>query len=170
MNYWWTSDYHFSYHNIIRYCARSFKDVEEMNEAIIRRHNERVKPGDAVFFLGDFVSKGGNKMVSELENKLNGKFIFIQGNHDNSNSLKTSITKMYLYYGSKNICMAHRPEHADPSVPLNLCGHGHERYKVKRLNEDSLIANVSVDVWDFYPVDFNQIKACVAEFLRKEKL
>ena len=59
MNYWWASDYHFSHHNIIRYCGRPFKDIEEMNATIIARHNERVKPDDTVFFLGDFVFKGG---------------------------------------------------------------------------------------------------------------
>ncbi|HOX41360.1 MAG TPA: hypothetical protein PK263_04150 [bacterium] len=31
------------------------------------------------------------------------------------------------------------------------------------------IVNMSVDVWDFYPVAFNQIKTRVAEFLRQEK-
>ena len=53
MNYWWTSDYHFSHFNIIRYCKRPFETAEEMNETIIRKHNERVKPEDTVFFLGD---------------------------------------------------------------------------------------------------------------------
>lgn len=46
MNYWWTSDYHFSHANIIKYCGRPFETVEEMNETIIRKHNERVKPED----------------------------------------------------------------------------------------------------------------------------
>ena len=144
-----------------------------MNETIIERHNERVKAEDTVFFLGDFVFKGGKEAGVEkyrlLEKKLNGKFIFIRGNHDNSNSLKTIITKMYIHYGSKDICMTHRPEHADPSVPLNLCGHVHQHYKVRRLNENSLIVNLSVDVWDYYPVAFNQINACVAEFLKQER-
>ena len=149
MNYWWTSDYHFSHFNIIRYCNRPFETAEEMNETIIRKHNERVQPEDTVFFLGDF--------------------IFIQGNHDNNNSLKTIITKMYIYYGSKTICMTHKPEHADPKVPLNFCGHVHDRYKIKRLSDDSLIVNFSVDVWNYYPVSFNQINSCVAEFLRQEK-
>ena len=173
MNYWWTSDYHFSHGNIIKYCNRPFKTVEEMNETIISKHNERVKPDDTVFFLGDFIFKGGNEGGEHryriFEKRLNGKFIFIRGNHDNNNSLKTVITKMYLHYGSKDICMTHNPEHTDPCVPLNLCGHVHEEYKIKRLNEKSLIINLSVDVWDFYPVSFKQVNLCVAEFLRKEK-
>ena len=65
--------------------------------------------------------------------------------------------------------MTHRPEHADPFVPLNFCGHVHGRYKVKRLSDDSLIINFPVDVWNYYPVSFNQINSCVAEFLRQEK-
>ena len=61
MNYWWASDYHFSHANIITYCNRPFKTVEEMNETIIERHNERVNPEDTVFFLGDFIFKGGKE-------------------------------------------------------------------------------------------------------------
>lgn len=173
MNYWWTSDYHFSHFNIIRYCNRPFETAEEMNETIIRKHNERVKPEDTVFFLGDFIFKGGKEGGVEkyllFEKRLNGKFIFIEGNHDNNNSLKTIITKMYIHYGSKTICMTHRPEHADPSVPLNFCGHVHDKYKIKRLSDDSLIINFSVDVWNYYPVSFKQINSCVVEFLRQEK-
>ncbi len=86
MNYWWTSDYHFSHFNIIRYCKRPFETAEEMNETIIRKHNERVKPEDTVFFLGDFIFKGGKEggveKYRQFEKRLNGKFIFIKGNHD----------------------------------------------------------------------------------------
>jgi len=173
MNYWWTSDYHFSHANIIKYCDRPFESVEEMNETIIKRHNERVKPEDTVFFLGDFIFKGGNEGGVEkyriFEKRLNGKYIFIKGNHDRNNSLRTIITKMYIYFGAKDICMIHRPEDADPKVPINLCGHVHEKWKIRRLNENSIIVNLSVDVWKFYPVSFDEIMARVSEFIRQEK-
>jgi len=173
MNYWWTADYHFSHFNIIRYCERPFESAEEMNKVIIRKHNERVKPDDTVFFLGDFIFKGGKEGGEEkyrqLEKKLNGKFIFIKGNHDRNNSLKTIITKMYIHYGSKDICMTHRPENADPDVPLNFCGHVHQRYKIKRLNDKSLIVNLSVEVWNYYPVSFKEIASAVSAFLKEEK-
>ena len=173
MNYWWTSDYHFSHFNIIRYCNRPFKTAEEMNRVIIRKHNERVKPEDTVFSLGDFIFKGGKEggeeRYREFERKLNGKFIFIKGNHDRNNSLRTIIDKVYIHYGSKDICMAHRPENADPDVPINLCGHVHQHYKVKRLNDKSLIVNLSVDVWNYYPVSFKEITSAVSSFVKEEK-
>jgi calcineurin-like phosphoesterase family protein len=173
MNYWWTSDYHFSHANIIRYCNRPFETVEEMNETIIRKHNERVKPEDTVFFLGDFIFKGGKEGGEEkyrhFEKRLNGKFIFIKGNHDRHNSLNTIISKVYIHYGSKDICMTHRAEDADPNVPWNFCGHVHEKYKIKRLNENSIIVNLCVEVWDYYPVAFKQISSVIATFLKEEK-
>ena len=173
MNYWWTSDYHFSHYNIISYCNRPFKTAEEMNETIIRRHNERVKPEDTVFFLGDFIFKGGKEWGVEkyrqFEKRLNGKYIFIKGNHDRNNSLRTIITKMYIRYGSRDICMTHRPEDADPAMSWNFCGHVHGLYKVKRLNKDSLIVNLSVDVWNYYPVTFEEIGAAISTFRKEEK-
>ena len=40
--------------------------------------------------------------------------------------------------------MMHKPEDTDPAAPWNFCGHVHQHYKVKRLNKDSLIVNLSV--------------------------
>lgn len=165
MNYWWTSDYHLSHYNIIKYCDRPFNKIEKMNEVIIDRYNEKVKNEDIVFFLGDFIFKSKRKFYYEIEKKMNGKVIFLKGNHDRNNNI---ITKMYIYYDSKNICMTHNPKNADSNVPINLCGHVHQRYKIKRLNENSLIVNVSVDVWDYYPVSFNDISSAISKFLRKD--
>jgi calcineurin-like phosphoesterase family protein len=76
---------------------------------------------------------------------------------------------MYIHYGAKDICMTHRAEDADPNVPWNFCGHVHEKYKVKRLNENSLIVNLCVEVWNYYPVSFEEIGSSVAAFLKEEK-
>ncbi len=65
--------------------------------------------------------------------------------------------------------MTHRAEDADPGVPWNFCGHVHERYKVKRLNENSLIVNLCVEVWNYYPVSFGEIGSSVTAFLKEEK-
>lgn len=70
MNYWWMSDYHFSHFNIIAYCKRPFKTAEEMNETIIKRHNERVKPDDTVFFLGVYNKKSKQEDLTKEQLKI----------------------------------------------------------------------------------------------------
>ena len=65
--------------------------------------------------------------------------------------------------------MTHWPENADPNAPLNFCGHVHRHYKVRRLNDKSLIVNLSVEVWNYYPVSFGEITSAVSAFLKEEK-
>ena len=177
-NVWWSSDYHFSHFNIIKYCHRPFTTVEEMNDTIIKNHNMRVKPEDTVFFLGDFVfrnSPGGKKGEGEIYRaeyfikQLNGRFVFICGNHDRNNSLKTPIEKVYIKFGGHRICMVHSPIHADPNKELNLVGHVHEKWVVKRLNEKSILFNVGVDVHNFKPISYEEINKLLHQFIRHEK-
>lgn len=168
MNYWWTADYHFGHTNIIKYCNRPFKTAEEMNETIIRKHNERVKPDDTVFFLGDFIFKGGveggTNHYSYFLKRLNGHFVFIKGNHDKNNSLNAIISGAYIHYGGKDMYMCHDPEKADPNMAINLCGHIHTLYKTKRINVKSLVVNCGVDMWGFYPISFEQIHKAITKF------
>ncbi len=49
-----TSDTHFNHANIIRFCNRPFKDVEQMNEVMIANWNNVIGKDDTVFHLGDF--------------------------------------------------------------------------------------------------------------------
>ncbi len=53
-NIWFTSDTHFGHANIIRFCDRPFKDIQEMNERLIANWNAVVRPGDSVYHMGDF--------------------------------------------------------------------------------------------------------------------
>jgi len=54
MNQWFSADDHFGHGNIIKYCNRPFKDSNDMNSSLIRNWNQRVKPEDTVFHVGDF--------------------------------------------------------------------------------------------------------------------
>lgn len=77
-----TSDIHFGHANIIRYCNRPFKSVEDMDEAIIARWNSRVTNEDLVYFLGDFAFTNQDR-IKELFTELNfAKCIIVPGNHD----------------------------------------------------------------------------------------
>jgi calcineurin-like phosphoesterase family protein len=83
MKTWITADIHFSHSNILKFCAKSrpFRDVEEMNDTIIKNWNDLVSPGDKVYILGD-VAFTNAEAAARLVNRLNGTKILIKGNHD----------------------------------------------------------------------------------------
>ena len=164
-NTWFTSDYHLGHANIIKYCERPFKDVEHMNKTIITNHNNRVKPNDIVFFLGDFCfrnSKGGKEGEGSIDKaehylkQLNGRFVFIRGNHDNNNSLKTCIKSAVIEFGGQDIFLCHNPEDYNPKYRINFVGHVHQHWKVQKVKGCTLI-NVGVDVNNFLPVKFDEL-------------
>lgn len=80
MTNWFVSDIHFGHRNIITYCNRPYKDIEEMHEAIIKIWNNTVKEGDTVYVIGDFsLNPRWSKTITPL---LNGDKILIVGNHN----------------------------------------------------------------------------------------
>jgi len=159
-----TADQHFFHGNIIKYCNRPFKSLEQMNETIIRNHNERVKPNDIVYHIGDFCFRNSNNSrgegtrttAEEYIQKLNGRIVFIKGNHDQNNSLKTVIESMVINYGGKRMWLIHDPKYARADYSINLVGHIHNNWKFQR-REDSIIINVGVDVWGFKPMKLQEI-------------
>lgn len=76
----WTSDNHFEHANIIHLCNRPYRHVDEMNEDMVRRWNEVVKPDDEVFILGDFSLSF--TAVERFPHRLNGLKKLVPGNHD----------------------------------------------------------------------------------------
>jgi len=169
MKTFFTADYHLGHHNIITYCNRPFKDVNDMNTVIMRNHNERVKPEDNVFFLGDFCfrnspgGKAGEGTIHKADyyrKQLNGNILFIKGNHDRNNSLKTIIERVIVKYAGHRICLVHNPIHADANYDYTFVGHVHEKWIFKRIRIGESftdLINVGVDVWDFKPVTYEEI-------------
>lgn len=74
-------DTHFMHKNIIKYCNRPFKDIEEMTESLIKNWNSVVDNNDIVYVVGDFALCGKQKII-EIGNRLNGHKRLILGNHD----------------------------------------------------------------------------------------
>jgi calcineurin-like phosphoesterase family protein len=152
---WFTSDTHFGHKNIIKYCNRPFKDVEQMNRTLIENWNARVAEGDTVYFLGDFCF--GNHEVYEAE--LNGNIMFIKGSHD-------PWLKQYPYLfplktkidgEDKLIVLCHyamRSWEKSHYGSWHLFGHHHGR-----LAPYGLSFEVGVECWNYAPVSLEKISA-----------
>lgn len=74
-NIFFTSDTHFGCERKIKIKQVPFESVEEMNNELVRRWNNKVGPNDVVFHLGDF---GDYNIIK----KLNGKVTLICGNYE----------------------------------------------------------------------------------------
>jgi calcineurin-like phosphoesterase family protein len=171
LKYWFTADLHLGHSNIIKYCNRPFKDVHEMNEVLITNWNHRVRPGDQVFHVGDFCfknsagGKAGEGMLhksSHYAAKLNGDIVYIKGNHDKNNSVRTIIDRVVIKYGPHYVNLVHVPEHYDANFAINFVGHVHEKWRYRRiyiphLDRNVDLINVGVDQWDFKPQTFEEL-------------
>jgi len=171
MRHWYTADCHFGHGNIIKYCNRPFKNPDHMNRILIKNWNMRVKPGDIVYHVGDFCfrSPAGMDKATYWESKLNGKIIFLKGNHDNNNSCKTIINGMLLESHGYKYYLVHKPIHYNPRYCLNFTGHVHNNWSVKHEGDSifdasekeitllSTLVNVGVDVNKFMPRTFEEL-------------
>lgn len=111
---YFTSDLHFGHANIVRFDNRPFKDVEEMDRALIDNWNRKVKDEDTVYILGD-ISWYDKEKTKEIFQQLYGKKILIRGNHDRRNIIPTECFAEIRDYkelklsGNRNVVLCHYP-------------------------------------------------------------
>ena len=155
MNYFFTSDEHYGHNNVIKYCQRPFSSVEEMDEELIKRHNEVVKDGDHVIHGGDF-TLGDNKFFNSIINRLNGLHTFIVGSHDNWLERKTNHEILEFQIEGKHIIVCHYAMRVWPRSHYGswqLYGHSHGKLPPIGAQMD-----IGVDTHNFYPYSFEEIK------------
>ena len=75
------ADLHFGHKNCLAFDNRPFKTIEEHDEEIIRRWNEKVGIDEDVWILGDVSWYNVTKTI-ELIERLNGNKHLCIGNHD----------------------------------------------------------------------------------------
>jgi calcineurin-like phosphoesterase family protein len=130
-----------------------------MNEELVNRWNQQVKPEDVVYHLGDFSFKGSEN-ARKWEQRLQGSIVHFQGNHDKNNGIKTYLLTGILVFSNKVVLAQHHPPRDANEIPKEcdfvISGHVHDKWKYKII-EDIPIINVGVDVWDFKPVDANTV-------------
>ena len=81
------SDTHFGHAGVCRFThpkdptvkLRPWTDPDEMDEEMVKRWNETVRPNDKVYHLGDVVI---NRKALKTLARLNGDKVLIRGNHD----------------------------------------------------------------------------------------
>lgn len=166
-----TADYHLSHKNIIHYCNRPFKDIEDMNRTILQNLEERIRPKDILYFLGDLTFK--EKLAREFFKKLSDievEIHFIVGNHDSKGVIK--IAREYcasvghlknVKIEGQSITLCHyamltwNKSHFNA---WNLFGHSHGGLSSTRLGKQY---DVGVDNNGFYPVSFDQLIGIMKE-------
>lgn len=76
------ADTHFGHQNVLKYDARPFADLEEMEAALVENWNRAVADTDTVYILGDFIWGKDQSKWLELTGRLRGKKVLLWGNHD----------------------------------------------------------------------------------------
>lgn len=137
---------------------RPFSSAEEMDEEMVRRWNERVKPNDKVYHLGDVVIS--RKHLNTLR-RLNGDKVLIRGNHDIFKL--TDYTEHFRdirgYHVMNGMILSHIPVHSESLARFgtNIHGHLHAERVMKDGKIDPRYHCVCVEHTDFAPILFEDV-------------
>ena len=161
--YFFTADEHYGHAKMIKYQNRPFRNVFEMDEAIIENHNSVVRSGDTVVHAGDFCwfkkyyTQNSNDNVVSYINRLNGNHIFLKGSHDYWLPRNKSMQIWEKEFEKRiYLVVCHYAMHAWARSHYNswhLYGHSH-----KDLNLTGKRHCISVENTDYFPVSFEEIK------------
>lgn len=168
MNYF-IADTHFGHKNILKLCNRPFKTIEEMNNAIISRWNNRIKKNDDIYILGDMLFRCKHPEV--ILSVLKGHKHLIIGNHD-SWVKKLELQKyfvsieQYLEFsdGNNYLILSHYPmlsyHHEMRENAYMIHGHLHADTNIDFfpiLRTRKHILNAGVDINNFTPVTLEEL-------------
>ncbi len=128
---WLVSDTHFGHEKTCTVFKREdgsplrpFASAEEMDEFMVQAWNERVRPTDKVYHLGDVVIS--RKFLSVL-GRLNGDKVLIRGNHDifRLEDYTEHFRDVRGYHVMNGLILSHVPVHTDSLARFGANIHGH---------------------------------------------
>ena len=167
------SDTHFGHAGVCKFLRndgvtklRPWDDPEEMDEYMVKAWNERVRPRDKVYHLGDVVIN--RKHLTTL-GRLNGDKVLIRGNHDISKleDFTPYFRDIRGYHVMSGMILSHIPVHEESlgRFGVNVHGHLHANRVMRRAEStmefmergvrswiDSRYHCVCVEQTDFAPI------------------
>lgn len=144
------SDTHFGHAGVCRFTRndgvtklRPWDTPEEMDEEMIRRWNDRVRPSDKVYHLGDVVI---NRKALRTLHRLNGDKVLIRGNHDifRDDEYRTYFRELRAYHVLNGMILSHIPIHEASlgRFGVNIHGHLHANRVTKARGVDAQTGEV----------------------------
>ena len=156
------SDTHFGHAGVCRFVRddgvtklRPWDSADEMDEFMVRAWNERVRPNDKVYHLGDVVI---NRKALGIMRRLNGDKVLIRGNHDifKDTDYREHFRELRAYHVMNGMILSHIPIHSESLGRFGVNIHGH--LHANRDIVDTRYHNVSVEqLPDFAPILFEDV-------------
>lgn len=161
-----TSDTHL-YHK--RAAGFRNKSAEDHDELIISNWNNKIKPKDTIFHIGDFAMAKKAEIIALIK-RLNGRIYLIEGNHDKKkfNLEATSLLHFKDNYleidvvendgNIQRLIMSHYPMRIWNRAHYGswqIHGHCHGHLEINGSRQ----IDVGVDTNDFKPYSYAEIKA-----------
>ncbi len=166
------SDTHFGHLGVCRFMRndgvtklRPWDTPEEMDEEMIRRWNERVRPNDKVYHLGDVVI---NRRALPTLARLNGDKVLIRGNHDifRDDEYRQYFRELRAYHVMNGMILSHIPIHTESlgRFGTNIHGHTHANRVMWEDPMDGFASKIDVryhcvcvEQTDFAPILFEDV-------------
>jgi len=174
------SDPHFGHQGVCKFMRndgvtklRPWDTAEEMDEHLVKVYNERVKPNDKIYFLGDVVI---NRKALKTLGRLNGDKVLIRGNHDifPDDEYRKYFRELRAYHVVEGMILSHIPIHEESlgRFGVNVHGHTHANRVMKPGPASGEFATqvvdtryhcVCVEQTDFAPILFEDVKKRIIE-------
>lgn len=135
---WFSSDYHHSHKNIVKFTNRGLETTQENHDEWLREvHNSHVAKGDLIYLLGDLSFSKDVKEIVKFFKSLNGTKIVLKGNHDRREVLDVLLKENAISWwgdykeikiGDTTACLFHFPIsswHKQNYGSVMCCGHCH---------------------------------------------
>ena len=171
------SDTHFGHAGVCRFTRddgvtklRPWTDPDEMDEEMVKRWNETVKPTDKVYHLGDVVI---NRKALAIMHRLNGDKVLIRGNHDifKDDEYRVHFRELRAYHVMNGMILSHIPIHTESlgRFGVNIHGHLHanrvmmQKHSGAKAVIDPRYHCVCVEQTDFRPILFEDVVQRIRE-------